>query len=87
MKWADVHLCLFYDVVSRACRTTSTAFTRLLVLKCPKFTRIVWHNLLSVISQINHANELKTMIVRLAHLTVQLLVRGDEIWEDSRQFP
>lgn len=38
-------------------------------------------------SQINHANELKTMIVRLAHLTVQLLVRGDEIWEDSRQFP
>lgn len=48
---------------------------------------IVWHNLLSVIDQINHANELKTMIVRSAHLTVQLLVRGDEIREDSRQFP
>lgn len=38
-------------------------------------------------SQNNHANELKTMIVRSAHLTVQLLVRGDEIWEDSGQFP
>lgn len=38
-------------------------------------------------SQNSHANELKTMIVRSAHLTVQLLVRGDEIWEASRQIP